>query len=97
MSYDDWSDSQTCLGCGDIYLHCFRLDAWFRKEDADTPGVRIDFEHPYGVPVSERGNPSPRRDGFKASFRCEDPQCGTVTVLKVRQHKGHTVVTWDAE
>lgn len=81
-----------CRGEHD-YLHHSTVETFTRGEDAQT-GTH------YVITPDDRcyeddnlfGNPSPRRDGIRIHFTCEN--CDLDRPLWIYQHKGQTFIEW---
>lgn len=90
----DGTQALQCPSCKGHYLHQVRAEVFDRSEDAaighhvtvTSTGVQVDH--------SQANNPSARRDGIRISFDCE--LCEAKPVLTVVQHKGTTLVEWEA-
>jgi hypothetical protein len=89
-------DPLRCPACGCAYLHHDEVKVFCRTEDAPT--VTETTVSDRGCTVMETGgaaNPSERRGGIAIHFWCE--QCPALPVLKIAQHKGASLVSWDAQ
>lgn len=85
-----------CPLCASDYTHHVGVSVYFREEDADK-GLCVDV---YGDTVFTSslmgGNPSPRRDGIRINFTCENCHADEDDVyrphhqLHIIQHKGQT-------
>lgn len=86
-----------CPSCGDQYLHHCEVVVYERDEDATETlktTVAASVARTELVASDGCGNPSRRRDGLTIRFECEN--CGAKPLLKVAQHKGLTLVGWEA-
>jgi hypothetical protein len=86
--------AMNCPACGGIYLHHDEIKVFCRREDAETvtettvSDLRCVVETTGGA-----GNPSCRRGGVTVQFWCET--CSARPVLRIAQHKGSSLVSWD--
>jgi hypothetical protein len=98
-----------CPACGGRDLHHQQIRICSRVEDADATQVTTVGEIGEGgsgflagsswakvttelKPSKEAANPSARRDGLSLAFTCES--CLAISVLRLAQHKGVTLVDW---
>ena len=87
-----FSEPLECPHCGCEYLHHVKIEVFNRQEDeikglhvcVDRAGLTMDTEL--------LGNPSPRRDGLRIHFSCE--QCHSHPQLEIFQPKGCTFVNF---
>lgn len=102
--YGSSCDGLDCPSCGGNYLHHVALSYYWRsKEDAERgESVLLDgscddnesqFLCSHISNAAMTNCPSPRRDGMKIHFRCED--CESKPQLSIYQHKGQTFIEWD--
>jgi|APGre2960657373_1045057.scaffolds.fasta_scaffold11204_5 hypothetical protein len=83
-----------CPKCSGNYLHQRGVGVYFRDKEDSEFGINVNVTKE--VTHTTRyltGNPSPRRDGFIATFMCEF--CQSYVKLCFAQHKGHTQVSWE--
>jgi DNA-directed RNA polymerase subunit M/transcription elongation factor TFIIS len=81
-----------CSLCGGENVHQQDVEVFIREEDANK-GLHVSItSEPQSFKVDENmnDNPSPRRQGLKIKFWCE--QCGTSSYLYILQHKGETIM-----
>ena len=86
-----------CPHCGNANLHQSRAEVFFRSEDCEQgiyAGISGEAEMCM-TQSSQKGNPSPRRDGIRVWFTCE--HCPKHSSLAIIQHKGDTQMYWEAK
>lgn len=91
-----------CPSCGSEFIHQTGVDVYKRHTEDAERGLSVRVNDDTTMNVSERtdeesGNPSPRRDGLRIRFACE--QCSgleDVAELVIVQHKGNEFVRWDS-
>ena len=92
-------DRLACPYCHDGFLHQRGVEVFFRTiEDSETGlYVSVDSNCNFAKDHSMAGNPSFRRDGILIHFECEIcPPNKNRHTLSVIQHKGSTLVRWEA-
>jgi hypothetical protein len=83
-------DQLSCEHCGGQYLHQFKVEVFFRNEDAEE-GIHVQIDASQLLADAKMaGCPSLRRDGVRILLYCEE--CIQVTALTISQHKGITLV-----
>jgi hypothetical protein len=85
-----------CPICDGVNLHQKTTSIFNRKEDEDT-GVFIMIDGVNATAIDSKLNPSPRRQGLKIGFTCEECSVDdedVVAHLNIYQHKGNTHVNW---
>lgn len=92
----DYEVSVGCAHCSGGMLHQEQVEI-YRVEDEDSPvQKRVVCDRSNNVlidknaPRSHSRNPSPRRDGVRIVFNCEN--CGGFTNLLIFQHKGRELL-----
>jgi hypothetical protein len=89
-----------CPKCGENYLHHGSVSIYYRTmEDAVTGVLSVcegggngDISVSHKAPMDN--NPSRRRDGLAIDMECET--CGPVGRMTIAQHKGQTLIGWQA-
>jgi len=87
----------TCPKCGEMYLHHGAISVYYRgMEDSPVGALSVCGGRTTTVTYDEPmdNSPSRRRDGLAIDMECEF--CGPVGRLTVAQHKGHTLISWQA-
>lgn len=79
-------DMILCPHCGGVYLHHYRVETFERKEDAKKGLHVIVSGDKIRVNESMKKNPSPRRQGVRILFYCED--CPWISAITIIQYKG---------
>jgi len=117
ITHGDVAPLLSCPVCGGVYgLHHEVVEVFERQEDAfaglhvivgpseETGDLLAEYAPlPGAVSVDGdmMGNPSPRRNGLRIGFWCEqcnpDPDIGTSYKLNIAQHKGTTHIYWSDE
>ena len=94
-----------CPCCGDRNLHIKNSEVYHRIDGEDSVTLRTRI-NPFGGKVftsrdRSKQNPSPRRDGLRLNFRCENCEYGLnghsnglPQSLEIFQHKGVTHMRW---
>lgn len=87
----------TCPKCGGTYLHHGAVSVYFREAESSPVGVLSICDGrfvstTYGEPMGD--SPSARRDGLAIVMECET--CGPVGRMTIAQHKGETLIGWQA-
>lgn len=87
----------TCPKCDSTYLHHGAIRVYFRgREDSPVGALSVcegrattvTYDEPMG------DSPSSRRDGLAIDMECET--CGPVGRMTIAQHKGQTLIGWQA-
>ena len=92
MSSERLLVSLNCEHCGGSNLHQEQVEIYRGESPEDSPILqrtvcdRLGNVHTDKVPRVNSRNPSPRRDGVRMVFSCE--QCGGFTNLLIAQRKG---------
>ena len=83
----------TCPNCGHEQTHQKSIEVFSREEDKKEVATSIDLSD--GT-QKQPGffNPSPRRQGLRIIFRCED---GCNFAVAIYQHKGFTGIKYENE
>ncbi len=85
-----------CPSCGGNYLHHNHIDTYFRHKEDSAVGLAVTSESQFTtVENGQIGNPSPRRDGIRIKFWCEN--CDATPSMVIVQHKGSTYVGFEPE
>lgn len=79
-----------CPNCGGENLHEFFSEVYERTEDSATGLHALVIGQDFRVDANMIGNPSPRRDGIRITFTCEN--CDHQSYLAIYQHKGQTLI-----
>lgn len=84
-----------CPACGSPYTHQYRTEVYDRAEDANE-GTLVVIEGDNAARFPDmRDCPSCRRGGLRIWIYCE--WCPIVSAFAVIQHKGATIVGWEAK
>ena len=82
-----------CAWCNCEWTHQKEVNIYDRKYEDSDVGVHLRYRgigQEWSMDSNCKGNPSPRRDGLTIRLDCE--QCDKPSLLKIYQHKGHTLV-----
>ncbi len=82
-----------CPQCGGECLHHENVQVYRRSSEDDDEGLHVAMHRHVQLTTSMAGNPSPRRDGMRVMFSCEN--CPARPSLVIYQHKGSTYVGWE--
>jgi uncharacterized C2H2 Zn-finger protein len=88
-----------CPVCSSTFMHQMAAETYFRNTEDSLSGVLTVSAARAAVAdndASLESNPSPRRDGIRILFKCENchPVVGSHSMTVV-QHKGHTIIGWE--
>ena len=86
-----------CPSCGERCLHHWRVETYIRDGEDSQTGLSVTVGNNVAsgvkVGVSQKKNPSRRRDGIVIQFWCENCEKKKHR-LAIYQHKGNTFVEW---
>jgi hypothetical protein len=87
----------TCPKCDGTYLHHGAISVYYRGvEDSPLGALSVCDGRTTMVTYDESmdNSPSSRRDGLAIDMECET--CGPVGRMTIAQHKGQTLIGWQA-